>query len=92
MIGMGEVVATIKVMPDSPETDFEALKAGIADVIPKGVRLSGFAEEPVAFGLKALIVTVVLGDLEGGTDPVESAIASVEGVESLQVVEVGRAL
>jgi len=89
---MGEVVATIKVMPVSLETDFKALKSDIADAIPTGVRLSGFTEEPVAFGLKALIVIVVLGDIEGGTDPVESAIAEIKGVESVQVVEVGRAL
>ncbi|CAD7768161.1 Elongation factor 1-beta [Candidatus Methanoperedenaceae archaeon GB37] len=89
---MGEVVATIRVMPESTETDLEVLKREISEVMPVGVRLSGFAEEPVAFGLKALIVTVVLGDLEGGTDPVESAIAGVKGVESLQVTEVGRAL
>ena len=88
---MGNVVAKIKVMPKSTETDFKMLKANIEKAIPKGVRLSGFMEEPVAFGLKALIVVVVLEDTEGGSESAESAISSVEDVESIQVVEVGRA-
>jgi elongation factor 1-beta len=89
---MGDVVAKIKVMPKSSETDLNEMKTNIEKAIPEGVKLSGFTEEPIAFGLKALMVTVVLADTEGGTESVESAIAEVNDVESVQVVEVGRAL
>jgi elongation factor 1-beta len=33
---------------------------------------------------------VIVGDLEGGTESVEEAFASVDGVESVTVTEVGR--
>ena len=32
---MGEVVNTLKVMPESPEVDLEALKAAITDAMPE---------------------------------------------------------
>ncbi|MCW7076510.1 MAG: elongation factor 1-beta [Candidatus Syntropharchaeales archaeon] len=86
---MGEVAAHIKVMPEGVETDLARLREKLEAVLPEGVRLHGFKEEPIAFGLKALMVTVILADMEGGTERIEGAFADVEGVESVQVTEVG---
>ena len=36
---MGEVVNTLKVMPESPEVDLEALKAAITDAMPADAEL-----------------------------------------------------
>ena len=87
---MGEVAAKIKIMPSGVDTDLEALKGGLEAVIPEGVKLHGFSEEPIAFGLKAIIAVVVVGDIEGGTDRVEEAFAAVDDVESVSVMELGR--
>ncbi len=87
---MGEVAAKIKIMPAGVETDLVALKGGLEAVIPEGVKLHGFSEEPIAFGLKAIIAVVVVGDIEGGTDRVEEAFAAVDDVESVSVMELGR--
>jgi elongation factor 1-beta len=87
---MGDVAATIKIMPESIDTDLNAIKDRIEEVLPEGAELYGFEIEPVAFGLKALKVVILVGDLEGGTEPVEEAISNIDGVESLQVVELGR--
>ncbi len=38
------------------------------------------------------MATVVVGDVEGGTDSVEAAFAEVSDVESVQVAEIGRLL
>ncbi|MBQ6139075.1 MAG: elongation factor 1-beta, partial [Methanobrevibacter sp.] len=48
---MGEVVNTLKVMPESPEVDLEALKAAITDAMPADAELHEITEEPIAFGL-----------------------------------------
>ena len=53
---MGEVVNTLKVMPESPEVDLEALKAAITDAMPADAELHEITEEPIAFGLVALNV------------------------------------
>jgi len=87
---VGEVAAKIKIMPAGVETDLVALKGRLEAVIPEGVKLHGFSEEPIAFGLKAIIAVVVVGDIEGGTDRVEEAFAAVDDVESVSVMELGR--
>lgn len=88
---MGDVAAKIKIMPESVETDLAELKEKIMGVIPAGADLHGdIVEEPIAFGLKALIVTLIVNDEEGGTEPAEEAFAKVSGVENVQVVDVYR--
>lgn len=87
---MGEVAAKIKVMPSGMDVDLNKLKNALTKAIPKGVRLHGFSEEPVAFGLKALMVVVKVGDIEGGTEKVEEEFSKVKGVESVSVEELGR--
>lgn len=87
---MGEVAAKIKIMPSGTDVDLNKLKEALAKAIPKGARLHGFSEEPVAFGLKALMVVVKVGDIEGGTEKVEEAFSKVKGVESVAVEELGR--
>ena len=89
-MNMGDVAAKIKIMPKGIETDLDSLKNRLEGALPENVELNGFSEEPIAFGLKAIIAVVLLGDDEGGTQPVEDAFSKVEDVESVQVVEVGR--
>lgn len=85
-----EVVAKIKIMPKGPDKNFEKLKADIKAVIPEGARLHGFTEEPIAFGLRALIAVIIVKDEEGGTEIAEESFAKVRDVESVQVIELSR--
>jgi len=88
---MGEVAAKMKVMPETVETDLNELKDKLRAAVPEGVEVYGeIVEEPVAFGLKALIITIIVGDQEGGTESVEEAFAKVPGAESVQILELGR--
>ena len=87
---MAEVLATIKVMPDSPERDLEQLKDAIKAVIPEDAKLHEIQEEPIAFGLVALNTQVIVDDGEGGTESTEAALNDVEGIESVQVTGIGR--
>jgi len=87
---MGEVAAKIRVMPSGMDVDLNKLKDALTKVIPEGARIHGFSEEPVAFGLKALMVVVKVGDIEGGTEKVEEEFSKVKDVESVSVEELGR--
>ena len=80
---MGEVVNTLKVMPESPEVDLEALKAAITDAMPADAELHEITEEPIAFGLVALNVE----DGEGGTGPTEEAIIALADVASAEITD-----
>lgn len=84
------VAATIKVMPEGPETDLEELKANLKASMPTGSEINNIVEEPIGFGIKAIMVTALLNDDEGGTEPIEEAFSKVKGVESVMVIDVGR--
>ncbi len=84
---MGKVAIKYRIMPEDTEVDLDALASAVESA------LSGLAEVkakeivPVAFGLKALTILVVVPDEGGASDRVEEAVRGVEGVESIQVEE-----
>ncbi|MHC1631698.1 MAG: elongation factor 1-beta [Methanotrichaceae archaeon] len=86
---MGEVAAKLKIMPESTDVDLGQLRQVLTKAIPEGGRLHAFAEEPVAFGLKALMMAVILREDVSGTDELEAALANVKGVQSVEVTELG---
>jgi elongation factor 1-beta len=81
------VVMKVKVMPESPETDLESIKQEIKEKAD----VHEIVEQPVAFGLVALIVTIVWPE---DTDPdlLEDALMKIEGVSSIEVLDVRRLL
>ena len=87
---MGKVAAQLKVMPDSPEADLDALQERLEGTLPEGAKINEVGREDVAFGLTALLPTVVVPDSEGGTEAVEEAFAELDEVESVSVENVGR--
>lgn len=89
-ITMGKVAARMKVMPESPDVDLDDLEARLEASLPEGADVSRTDREDVAFGLVALYPTVIVPDDAGGTTAVEEAFEGVDGVESVDVDEVGR--
>jgi len=82
---MGKVLALIKVMPASVDINLENLKNELGNVMPPEATLRGVKEEPIAFGLVALKVSIVLEDVAGGTDAIEQAFLELEDVSEVQV-------
>lgn len=87
---MGKVAAKLKVMPDGPDIDLDALQERLEDSLPDGAKINGFDRDDVAFGLVALLPTVIVPDDAGGTEAVEDAFSEIKGVESVSVENVGR--
>ena len=59
--------------------------------MPAGSTVQKFEEEPIAFGLVALIAYVVLPEDAGGhMNQVEEAIQGVDLVSQIEVLRVGR--
>lgn len=78
---MGEISCVYKVMPEDAETDLEAIKDQIREVLD----VEDIGEEEVAFGLKAVKVSTITTDEEGGTDAVEEKLEQVENVQSIEL-------
>jgi elongation factor 1-beta len=87
---MGKVAAKIKVMPKSPDVDLDDLQERLEGALPEGAKINGFERDDVAFGLVALLPTVIVPDDAGGSEAVEEAFNGVDGVESVAVESQGR--
>jgi len=88
---MARILAAIKIFPNDANMDLSVLKTKIQSSLPAGSTVQKFEEEPVAFGLVALIAYVVLPQDAGGQmDQVEEAIRSVDQVSQIEVLRVGR--
>jgi len=80
-------------MPESPETDLEALKEACKQKIKDfGGNLHNIEELPIAFGLKALIITFAYDEKKGTPDALEEDIASLEQVTSAEAIDVRRGI
>lgn len=78
---MGKISCVYKVMPEDAETDLEEIK----DQIREALDVEDLGEEEVAFGLKAVKVSTITTDEEGGTDAVEEKLSDLENVQSIEL-------
>ena len=86
---MGQVAVLFRLMPHGVETDMEGVAKAAQASLPAGVTLRGMQIKDIAFGLKALLVSVVMPDTGGILESVEHALAKVPHVESVEVMEEG---
>ena len=87
---MGEVLTTMKTMPDSPDIDLESIKEAIKTSMPENAKIHEISEEPIAFGLVAVILQFITEDGEGGSEAVEEMVQAIDGVASFEITGVGR--
>jgi elongation factor 1-beta len=90
---MADAVIKFKVMPESADADFENIKGKLIE-LAKGFEMVGdaeFSEEPIGFGLKALIFKVVIPEEYGSSD-LEEKICDMEEIQSAQVLSFSRAM
>ncbi len=85
---MGDVLVTYKIMPDGVDVDINKMKKDVEEKLNGVARINDFSEEPIAFGLKALIVRVIVKDEGGITDKIESMLSEIENVQGVVVSEV----
>ena len=95
---MASVVVTLKIMPKSPEVDLEKIyieaSKKIRDFIDEKHKNDEIRKEiePIGFGLKALKLLFVMNESLGTTDKLEESIKQLEDVESVEAVDVRRAV
>lgn len=90
---MAEVIVTLKVMPESPDTDLEALKTKIKKIITDAEGEVGKEyDEPVAFGLTAIVMIFVRNEAKGSPDSIAEEIETIEEVSSAEITDVRRTM
>jgi len=93
-IKMAEVIITLKIMPESPETELSEIEKKAIDIIENYEGEVGKVEiEPIAFGLKALKLSFVMDESKGfNEEELLANINKIEGVSSSEVIDVRRAI
>jgi elongation factor 1-beta len=88
---MGAILVTYKVFPEDIVDNFDPLKEGIKKILPASSQIEGWGEEPVAFGLKALLVQVRFPEeVTGIVDEFEVALGKIAGVSQVQTFQIRR--
>jgi elongation factor 1-beta len=91
---MANAIVSMKIMPESPDIDLDNIKKQVKDIVVKHVGEGEIRAEqvPVAFGLKSLNIIFVMDEKEHKLDPIEEKLASLDGVNSVEVTDIRRAI
>lgn len=78
-------------MPTSPEVNLEKIKEEAKIQIEKGNgQKCRFEEEPIAFGLKAIIASFEIDESQE-LEPIEENLKNMENVNSVTIIDMRRA-
>jgi len=90
-ISLTRMMATIKIFPSDTTVNLEALKEQIRKKLPQETTLYRFEEEPIAFGLVAVISHVIVPEEKTEKmGELEQAIKSIKDVSDIQVTMMRR--
>jgi len=88
---MGTALLKIKIMPESPDANLEQIKENAEKIILENQgKTPRFEEEPIAFGLIALITSFSI-DESIPTDPFTENIKNIDNVSSAEIIDFRRA-
>jgi len=88
---LGKIVISFRIFPSEATVDLNLLKEKIEKGLPEFASIHGFAEEPIAFGLKALITHIILPeDRHGVLDEVESYLLKIGEISQIETLMVRR--
>jgi len=88
---MGSVIITYKIFPSDVIENFDDLKKKIEKCLPEFSSVEGYGEEPIAFGLKALLVQLKFPeDKTGILEELENRLGEIEGISQVQTLMVRR--
>lgn len=84
---MGKVAMIYRIMPESPEK-MEKIREELDSIVTSaGAELNRAEEKPIAFGLKALEITILIDDRSGKSGKLEEDMSSIPGVQSIELLD-----
>ncbi|MBS7636907.1 elongation factor 1-beta [Candidatus Bathyarchaeota archaeon] len=88
---MGSVVISYKIFPIDITVNFEDLKKKIEASLPEFATIYGYGEEPIAFGLNALICAIKIPeDKTGVLEELERRFEQISEISQVQTIMVRR--
>ena len=91
---MADVVVSLRIMPNNPNVDLSKIEAEAKKEIVGFCDSKEFKTQivPVAFGINSLNILFVMGESIGSTEELERKISQIDGVESVEVTDVRKAI
>jgi elongation factor 1-beta len=87
---MGKIVIAYKILPSESTVNLDMLKEKIKNKLGNIASIQKFAEEPIAFGLCALKVNMVLPEEDGILDKTEKIMMDIKEVGQIQTLGMTR--
>ena len=89
---MGTSAVQFRLMPKDLDVDLKQLTESAKKEIEKmGGKFSSAEEQPIAFGLKALVISMAYPENKD-IDEVENNLEKIEGVSSVKMIDYRRAI
>ncbi len=77
------VIVNFKIMPESPETNLEEIEKKIREM--NFGNITDVKVEPIAFGLKAIRMLMILPDEGNIADETQEKIKNIEGIHEVEI-------
>jgi translation elongation factor aEF-1 beta len=88
---MAKILISYRILPTEVTVNLEELKQKIKENLPEDSSVYRFAEEPIAYGLTALIAHIIIPeDKPGGLDELERALQKIEEISQMETLTVHR--
>jgi len=88
---VSKVVVSVKIFPSDVTIDLAVLKEKVEKNLPEYASVYKFDEEPIAFGLVALIAHIVIPEEKsGGLEEIEERLQKINEVSEIQTLMVRR--
>jgi len=88
---VGNVIISYKIFPTDITVNFEDLKKKIEASLPEFATIYGYGEEPIAFGLNALICAIKIPeDKSGVLEELEKRFEQISEISQVQTIMVRR--
>ncbi len=84
---MGDVGIIYKILPEDLDINVEDLMKRIEEEVKDTVKIKGMQIKPIAFGLNAILMYIVVKDEAGITEKFEEKVKSIKGVGEIEVEE-----
>ncbi len=89
---MGITAIKMKMMPSSPDVNLEKIKEEIKKILEKeGINNPNFTEEPIAFGLKAIIASFECAE-DKELESLQEKIEKIEEINSTSIIDIRKAI
>jgi len=82
---MAKILVSMKIFPEDITIDLNQLKQKIEEVMPQDSKVLRFNEEPIAFGLTALIAHILIPEeKQDELERIETNMRQIKGISNIE--------